>query len=602
MHPRRILVPVRQSLKAYWGTAVLLAATGAAALAVLVPAAALVGPGAGLPVRLGVPVTGGADFGVVWGAFVQTPDAIRASALGSLAHLLFGVAAGVVAVAWLTTMSLSTARATARAGEVVIRRSVGARRLDLLASALLEGGAIAAVALVIGGVTGLAAARVALGAWPGAAGPAAAGPGVLAVGVTLAGIVLGALLSLAAARPGARLVVAEEAPLGLAVPVVQLGLSLTVLVVGSLLSRGAAATSGAAGTGANGQVLEVTTADTPPEQRAAAYAAALADLSRDPTVAVASLGSRGLITGLGPIDVTETDCGQCRWSNGWLEFHTFFAAHFLVSADSFRALGLPLLSGRGFTSADRWGGPRVAVVSRTLERLHFQPSGALGRTLHLGHDPDGNYTVVGVVADRRPVGLGGASVPLEAVYLSVLQHPAPAVELLVRAARPGGEAAGSRALRGALGSRLAAVTRMSEAGLLAGEAAPLRWFARLVGATGWALLLMAVIGTFAVMWLWVTALLRELGVRRALGARRRDVLGFVLARAAVVAVAGVAFSAWAGLMAWDALTAAVAGLPAWDPRAVAGYGALLVAATLAGTLLPAWRAARAAPARLLATP
>ena len=601
MKARRVVVPVRQSLRAYWGTAVLLASTGAAALAVLVPAAALVGPGAGLPVRLAVPVTGGADFGVAWGQFMRTPDAIRAAALTGLAHLLFGVAAGVVAVAWLSTMSLSTARATARAGEAAIRRSVGARRLDLLASALLEGGAIAAVALVIGGVTGLVAARVALGAWPGSAGPAAVGPGVLAVGVTLAGIVLGALLSLAAARPGARLVVAEEAPLGLAVPVVQLGLSLTVLVVGSLLGRGAEAT-GAGTVRASGQVVEVTTRGATAALRSRAYAAALADLAGDATVSVASLGSRGLITGLGPVDVTETDCGQCRWDDGWLEYHTFFAVHFLVSADSFRALGLPVLAGRGFTSADRWGGPRVAVVSRTLERLHFQPSGALGRTLHLGHDPDGNYTVVGVVADRRPVGLGGADVPLEAVYLSVLQHPAPAVELLVRSARPGGDGAASRALQGALGPRLAGVTRMSEAGLLNAEAAPLRWFARLVGGTGWALLLLSVIGTFAVMWLWVSALLRELGVRRAIGARRRDVLRFVLARAAVVALAGVAFGTWAGMMAWDALTAAVAGLPAWDPRAVAGYGVLLVVATIAGALLPAWRAARATPARLLAGP
>ena len=319
-------------------------------------------------------------------------------------------------------------------------------------------------------------------------------------------------------------------------------------------------------------------------------------------MAVASLGSPGAITGLGPVDVTETHCGQCRWGNGWLEYHTFFAAHFLVSADSFRALGLPLLSGRGFTGADRWGGRRVVVVSRTLERLHFEPTGALGRTLRLGHDPDGNYTVVGVVADRRPVGLGGSSVPLEAVYLSVLQHPAPAVELLVRTARPGGDGAVSRALRAALGPHLASVTQLSEARLLDAAAAPLRWFGALFGAEGWAMLLVAVVGTFAVMWLWVASLLRELGVRRAIGARRRDLLRFVLARAAAVAVAGVAFGVWVGLMVWDALSAAVAGLPAWDPRAVAGYGMLLVAATVLGALLPAWRAARAAPARLLAAP
>ena len=116
------------------------------------------------------------------------------------------------------------------------------------------------------------------------------------------------------------------------------------------------------------------------------------------------------------------------------------------------------------------------------------------------------------------------------------------------------------------------------------------------------MLLIAVAGTFAVMWLWVTSLLRELGVRRALGARRRDVLRFVLSRAGIVALAGVAFGLWVGMMVWDALSAAVPRLPAWDPQAVVRYGILLVAATLAGAFLPAWRATRTTPARLLGQP
>lgn len=602
MNARRIVVPVRQSLRTYWGTAVVLAAACAVALAALLPAAAVVGPGAGLPTRLGLPAAGGGDFGFAWGEFARSADAVRAHALASLSHVLLGVAAGVVAVAWLTALSLSTARATARAGEVAVRRAVGATRLDLLASALLEGGAIAVAALVVGGATGLAATRLALGGWPGTAGPAATGPGVAAVLLTLSGIVLGALLALAAARPGARLVTAEEAPLALAVPAVQLGVSLTVLVAGSLLARGAASATGAAGpVAASAQVVELTTRDTTPAQRAVAYAALLDELGRDSSIAVASLGSRGAVTGVGPVDATGSDCGQCKWSTLWVPYHAFFASYHLVSADSFRALGLPLLAGRAFTNADRWGGARVAVVSESLARLHFQPSGPLGRKLFLGHDQAGVYTVVGVVADRRPVGMGGSDEPLETVYLSVLQHPAPAVELLVRPASPGGAgAAVDRALGRALGAHLASATRVSEAQVLDAAAAPLRWFAAVLGAEGWALLAVAVAGTFAVMWLWVASLLRELGLRRAVGARRRDVLRFVLARAALVALAGIAFGLWVGMMVWDALRAADASLPAWDAGAVLRYALLLTAATLLGALLPVWRASRLAPARLLA--
>ena len=604
MISRRSVTPARQALKTYWGTAVLLAAASAGALAVLLPVASLVGKGAGLPARLGVPAVGGIDFGLVWGAFVRSPDAMREAAVTSLSHLLFGVAAGVVAVTWLTTLTLSTTRATARAPEIVIRRAVGATRLNLLVSALLEGGLIAVAALVIGGATGLAAARVALGSWPGTVGTAAAAPGVVGAALTVAGIVLGALLPLVFARRGSSLVVAEEAPLALVVPVVQLGVSLTVLVAGSLLNRGAAGAARATdAASASGAVFEITTRDSAPALRAAAYASVLRDLERDPSIEVASLGSPGATAGLGPVDVVGTDCGACSWGGLPLPYHAFFAAHHLVSADTFRALGLPLVSGRAITDADRWGRPRVAVVSRSLAQLHFEAAGAVGRTIHVGHDPDGAYTVVGVVEDRRPAGLGGQGEPADAVYLSVLQHPAPAVELLVRGATPASaEAAVDRALRAGLGSRLGTATQVSEARLLDAEAAPVRWFGGMFGAAGWAMLLVATVGTFAVMWLWVASLLRELGVRRAIGARRRDVLGFVMVRAVLVALAGVAFGTWVGMMVWDALSAVVAALPAWDLLAVLRYGLMLVAATLAGALLPAWRAARAAPARLLATP
>lgn len=602
---RRTLTPALRGLHAYWGTAVLLAAASATALAVLLPAASLVGRGGGaFPARLAVAPAGAMDLGIVWGSLVRSPDAIRETAVTTLSHLLLGVAAGVVAVTWLTTLALSTARASARAGEVVIRRAVGATRLDLLGASLLEGGFIATAALAIGGATGLAAARVALGAWPGPVGPVAPAFGAAAAAALVAGLVLGALLPLAFTRPGARLVSADEAALALAVPALQLGVSLTVLVAGSLLAtraRGPAGEGGTPGAGAaGGQVYEVTAGDPAPAERAAAYAELLRRLAAEPSVEVASLTSPGATVGLGPEDVVASDCGDCRWGGLPLPWHTFFAIHHLVSADSFRALGLRVVAGRALTGADRWGAPRVAVVSRSLANLHFEASGAVGRRIRVGHGSDALYTVVGVVDDRAPAGFGGGYEPPDVVYLSVLQHPATAVELLVR---PRGPAAAGpavdRALRQAPGRRLAGLARVSEAGLLAAEAAPLGWFGRMLGAAGSALVAIATLGTFAVMWLWVASLLRELGVRRAVGARRRDVLAFVLSRAALVAVAGLAFGAWAGMMAWDALSAVVAGLPAWDPHALLRYGSLLAAATLAGALAPAWRASRQSPVRLL---
>jgi len=86
-----------------------------------------------------------------------------------------------------------------------------------------------------------------------------------------------------------------------------------------------------------------------------------------------------------------------------------------------------------------------------------------------------------------------------------------------------------------------------------------------------------------------------------MGARRAHILRFVLARAAGVALVGVAIGWWAGLVVWGTLASVAAGLPPWDPAAAVRFAPLLVAATLGGALLPAWRATHSTPISLLAS-
>ena len=598
---RRTVVPAWQALGAYWGTTVHLVAACAAALAVMLPVTALVAPsGGGVTPTIALSPVRPADFGVVWGAFAQSPTEIRQAAVVALVRLLLGAAIGVLAVTWFTTLSLSTARASGRAVEIAVRRAVGASRSELLGAALLEGGSVATLALVVGGAAGVAAARLSLGGWPGAVSVGSPVVGLVAVAATLGGIVLGALFPLAYARRGARIAAVDPTPLGLVVPALQLGVSFTVLVAASLLGRGAARlTTREHARGAAGQVFQITARDTPIAGRAAGFAALLRKVDALPRIATASLTSPGAIIGLGTVDNVLTDCGACRWGTEYLQFHPFFGTLYVASADTFSALDLRVVEGRRFSDADGWDTARVAVVSRSLATEHFEGGRALGRPILIGHGSLDWYRVVGVVEDRQPVGLGGPLEPREAVYLNVLQHPPTAVDLLVR----GPFAAGTlgeveREIRDTLGPH-AQVTRTSEAGLLAAETAPLAWFARMFGLEGWTLLALATAGTFAMMWLWVTSLLGELGVRRAVGARRREVMGYVLWRAVLVAIAGTAFGSWLGLMVWDALGNVVAGLPAWDPGAVLRYGLLLGVAALAGALLPAWSAAHTPPAALL---
>jgi hypothetical protein len=295
------------------------------------------------------------------------------------------------------------------------------------------------------------------------------------------------------------------------------------------------------------------------------------------------------------VDIVTTDCGKC----GMFTWKSVLATHYLVSADTFRTLGQPLVTGRPLADADAWGARLVAVVNRSLARDNFQYGEAVGRLIFVSRATAAWYKVVGVVEDQPRTGFGAGLEPPYAVYLSVLQHPARSVDLVVRAPTDSTTlAAVERGLHDTLGGR-ARFTRTSAAGFAAREAAPTRWLGDLFGLEGWVMLGIATLGTFAAMRLWVLSLRFELAVRRAVGARRRDILRFVLWRALGVALGGVAFALWAGLIAWEQLAAVFAGLPPWDPQAALRIAPLLIGAALAGALPPAWQAAHAAPQRAL---
>jgi putative ABC transport system permease protein len=273
----------------------------------------------------------------------------------------------------------------------------------------------------------------------------------------------------------------------------------------------------------------------------------------------------------------------------YLPVRSLRASHYVASADTFRAGGLRIVAGRAFTADDRADAPRVAVVNRHLAGRYFEHGQAVGRHLWLGGRIGGKrYRVVGVVDDAVPRGLGVGLAPREAVYLPILQHPRSAAELLVR---PAG--AGAAAVRRAV-TTVAGVTLTvpeSEAAIRARESAPLRWFARWLAVEGWAVLALAVAGVFGMMRLWVEALRPELAIRRAVGASRRRVLGYVLLRAGAAGLQGTVIAVlFLAPLLWSAVAAAFPGTRTMPLDLIGAHAAVLVAAALAGAIGPALRA------------
>ena len=602
MKPRQLAASAFWALRAYRGSTVLLVACCAAGLAAALPVAALMRfSGAGIAPTIGLAPGPNVDFALAWSQYAQDPTALGGEALTALLNLLAGVAVGVLAVAGLTILSVSTARADAREMEIGVRRAVGASRRVLVATLLLEGSCVLAVGAALGYAVGLVAAHLVLATWPGSVGALALTPSLLAGAVSLGAIMLGALFPLIFARRSSQIAVAESTPVGLAIPAAQLGLSLTVLAMASLLKGGAMrGAEPETRRPEQSRVYEITTADPEPASRAATYAALLQRLKGDRAVAAASLGNPGGVAGMGVADIAWTDFRDCTPGTWILPLKYCRVTYYVASADTFLTSGLQVVAGRALSDSDDLRASRVVVISRSLAPPQ-DPAAALGRTVLVGHGVPTPYTVVGVVDDRQPAGLGSGFQPPFAVYLSVLQHPAAPAELLVRAR--GDSQAADRTVRGAIAMSVSPLgrtaTASTAAAVLAKAAAPLRWFEQIFALEGWALLAIATIGVFAMMWLWVSSLVGEVGIRRAVGARRVRIMVYVLSRALVMAVAGVVFGAWLGMMLWDAVRGIVSGLPPWEPGAVGRLAVVLAVAALAGAWLPAYRATRAQPTRLL---
>jgi hypothetical protein len=600
-HLTRVLAPAQWALRTYWLTAALLVITGAVALGAMLPVSSLFHGGPLAPeARLIAPALRAPDLPLPLGPFATTPAAYRSAATTMLFSVLTLIAAGVFLVAAITLLAVADVRSGTRTSDMSVRRAVGASRSLLLLAAGFESAVIAATVFLAGGLAGMVGARAAGAAWPG---ELAAGTLWVTVGVATALLLLlvgGVSLPAMKERRRMPLGGRKGRALELVLPALQLGLSLTVLGSASLLVRHAAGLErGAGASSGNGVVFSVTAPGARAPERARAYAGLLRRLRGDGFDGV-SLMSAGMELGLGTGDGILTDCGRCGWGGIAVPWRLPFVTHLLVSADTFRMLNLEVVAGRGLTDRDTYDAPRVAVVSASLAADDFEGGRAIGRRLQIGHGKFDWYTVVGIVADQLPAGFGGGLEPQKILYLSVLQHPPQAVDLLVRAPRDSPRVARvAETLRAALGAGTA-VAQEGEARYVTREAVPVRWFGLLYGVEGWMLLAIATLGTFVVMWLWVASKSHDLAVRRAVGARRRAVIGYVLARAAGVAVGGVAVGLWCGMTLWGGLTSVLAGLPPWEPGVVLRFSLLLTLAAVAGALLPAWRVARTAPAVLLA--
>ena len=283
---------------------------------------------------------------------------------------------------------------------------------------------------------------------------------------------------------------------------------------------------------------------------------------------------------------------------------TPFALFYLVTPGYQDAMRIPLKRGRKFNAHDDEHSAQVALIDESFARKFFPGQDPIGKHLNVGlleMQPE----IVGVVGHVEHWGLGSKEhQDLQAqLYIPVWQIPDPFWTLLANEATyvartPGAPMGLERALRQAAGRADAtavvyALRPMEE--IVAGSIQQQRFAMLLLGAFSALALVLSAVGLYGVISYVAGQRTHEIGVRMALGATSRDVLGMVLGEGMKVTAVGVGI----GLAAAVGLTRLIAkliyGVGATDPVTFLGVAALLLSVALAACYIPARRAMRVDP-------
>ncbi|MBI4659300.1 MAG: ABC transporter permease [Verrucomicrobia bacterium] len=293
----------------------------------------------------------------------------------------------------------------------------------------------------------------------------------------------------------------------------------------------------------------------------------------------------GRVTVEGATDAETTEVTQVRLDS--------------ITPSWFQSVGAPLLRGRLFEEPDRAGSPSVAIINEAMARRFWPGQDALGKRFKFGR-ADSNapwLTVVGVVGDMRRERLERA--PLPQVFRPVAQVPSLHMELLVRANST------PLALAGVVRQEIHALDKSVACGMTTLEqriGASLferKFQTSLLSAFSLVALLLAGIGTYAVVHFSVQQRVREIGVRMALGAQRLDVFSLVVGQGMKTVLIGVSFGIALALGMTRLMQRLLYEVKPTDPLTLAGVSLLLLGVALLACWLPARRAMHVDPIHAL---
>ena len=338
-----------------------------------------------------------------------------------------------------------------------------------------------------------------------------------------------------------------------------------------------------------------------PERRFAIVRDVLDRLARVPAIAQAAFTSEMPLTPGG--SSAALTLNSPRADGGVIRVQ---ASPRIVSDQYFRVLGIRVLAGRSFSSADTESSQPVIIVNQTFAKRYLGDSPLGAKVPLIAYaPPDGpplECTVVGVVDDVRYISSSERQQP--EMYYSFRQMgyrlPVQAVTLLVRTTADTRTAAAAirAAVRDADNRLVADVVAPLEQRLLATLARP-RLYAVLLGGFAVFAIVIAAVGLIGVLSYAVSQRSRELAIRSALGSPRLRLLTLILRQGLGVTVIGLAAGLLASVWLTGLLSTQLYGVQAHDVTTFASSAAIVLVIGVIASMMPAWRAAKTDPLRVL---
>jgi len=540
------------------------------------------------------------------------------SEIQSTLFMLLAAVGFVLLIACANVANLLLSRATGRAREFAIRSVLGATQKRVVRQLLTESLLLA----IAGGLLGLILAswgtQAALAVLPHAlprAGDVRIDPRVLlfTVGMSiLAGVLFGLAPALRTARPDVHETLKEGGRGGTAVRhraqsifvVTELALAV-VLLIGAGLTVRSLAHLWSFNRGFDptdvmtfSLALPPSIAKETPDQVRAMLQRLPNRVAQIPGVEAAAITDASVLL--------DSDWETSFWIEGTPKpattRETPQTLFYIVSSDYLRVMGIPLLRGRFFTAQDSAQSRRVAVIDEELAREYFPNQDPIGRRITAEDAP---FEIVGVVGHTEQWSHDSKFTGTVKVQLYTLAEQVPdglmpfvvkGAGLVVRTQSPNYPTADTiRSAMQQMNTEQAAYDFKSMDQVISESLAARRFAMILLGIFAVMALVLASIGIYGVMSYVAAQRTREIGVRMALGAQRRDVLALVLGDAARMTFVGVPIGLVAAAVLANLVKNFLFGVGATDPLTFVGVAILLSGVALVACYVPARRAAKVDP-------